>query len=334
MKLGARILKTGLAVVAAYYVCGWLNLEPTLLVVVAAVLTTLPSVYLSIRFFIDQLQANTIGAVLGVAAAAALGNDPLAIGLAVIVVILINMVLKLESTISLSIVTVIAVMEEPDAAIIRFVLIMTGVVLATVINAAFMPPNHERLLMEKLGQIHQQMWQMLRAMTQGQMAESAVRKELQTFRAEWKKADDLFRTYKEERLLRRKVRRKKANHLVIYRHMLDILQLEQQLIHWLRRERTPERQRLLHEIVLELTHYHETILMKFEGKLKLKPHEPNGNLSEDMARLLAEWPVPTGRDGQSDVPVNNWMLIGTLTEVKERLHRLDKLITAVARRRA
>jgi len=134
MKLGARILKTGLAVVAAYYVCGWLNLEPTLLVVVAAVLTTLPSVYLSIRFFIDQLQANTIGAVLGVAAAAALGNDPLAIGLAVIVVILINMVLKLESTISLSIVTVIAVMEEPDAAIIRFVLIMTGVVLATVIN--------------------------------------------------------------------------------------------------------------------------------------------------------------------------------------------------------
>lgn len=309
----------------AYYICEWFRLEPPLLVVVAAVLTTQPSIYLSVKFFLDQIQANVIGAVLGVIAVAAIGNDPIIIGLVVIVVISVNLLLKLESSISLSIVTVIAVMEQPDFALDRFMLIMIGIVLSIVINAAFLPPKPERQLLAKLQDLHARMLFLLRNMSDGLLEEAALTKEKTDLFAELKKADGFYQTYKEERNVLSKQRRSKAYKLVIYRNMLDVLRQELHLIRTFHPGRASVWNHASKRHILELAQIHETVIMKHEGKIKRNSNlERRNRLSDNASHVLESlW-----SDAGEQPPAETFVLFGNLLELEKRIYHLDKMITS------
>lgn len=62
MKLGARILKTGIAIVLALYLATWLGLPTPVFAGIAAVFAIQPSIYRSFLTIVDQVQANIIGA--------------------------------------------------------------------------------------------------------------------------------------------------------------------------------------------------------------------------------------------------------------------------------
>ncbi|WP_240491872.1 aromatic acid exporter family protein, partial [Acinetobacter baumannii] len=88
------------------------------------------------------MEANFIGAALGVTATYFLGAQPLIIGIVVMLVIIINLWLKFEDSLALSIVTVIAVMETSTGNYLyfagnRFLLTVIGVFSAALVNAVF-----------------------------------------------------------------------------------------------------------------------------------------------------------------------------------------------------
>jgi len=341
MKFGARILKTGLAVVLAYYVCMWLSLEPPLIAVVAAVLTTQPSIYMSLRFFVDQLQANVIGALASIGAYTVMGGDPIVTGLTVMVVIALNMLLRLESSVSLAILTVIAVMDNPDGALNRFVLVMLGVVLAILVNAAFLPPNHERQFKEKLRSIHDRLFPLLRNAPDHSLTTVSLSREREELAEELKRADDLFHTYKEERTLFKRQRMQKQQRLVIYRNMLETVRLELRLLRQLLGELPEDWREPVKESVQEMTQAHELILLKLEGKVKTRL-PVDRNIARNMEGLLARLfddasgrgeagsgagSGTTGIGADTRPPLALVRLMGDLVELEERLERLNRQVS-------
>lgn len=330
MRLGARIVKTGIAVVLAYNVCAWFELDPPLLVVIAAVLTTQPSIYLSIRYFIDQVQANTIGALLSIVIVTALGNDPLIIGLTVMIVIIINLFLKLESSITLSILTVVAVMGQPDSAIDRFILVMIGIVLAIIVNAVFLPPNHEKQLLEKLRALHEHILFLLRNAAEEQFTGKSLGEEKEKVAEELKRAEELFHTFKEERTILKRNRLRKANKLVVYRTMLEVIRHELDMLKAIRREMDEPWVGAMKETVTTLAHYHESIFMKHEGKIKPKtPHERNEKVVAEVDALI----LRLQQEGQGTAPPPGLLVLaGQSKELAELLDHLDALVTVYASR--
>jgi uncharacterized membrane protein YgaE (UPF0421/DUF939 family) len=307
-------------------------LNPPLLVVVAAVLTTQPSIYLSFRQLIDQLQGNTIGAVLAVASVRALGNEPIVIGLTVMVVIMINLFLKLESTIVLSVVTVMAVMGQPDSAVERFLLVMIGILLAILVNAAFLPPNPERQLREQMDALHKRVLFLLRNGADQAFSAKSFGDEKAKLAKELTRAEELYRTFKEERTFMRKQRRRKAEKLVVYRHMLQVVRHEMEVISVVRRSTGDGAAKQVMQVLNALTHYHESILMKFDGKVKPKlPADKRSRAAEELDALAAslrmEWTAGTSPEALR-------LLDALCVEWARRLHRLDALVSGYAARMA
>jgi uncharacterized membrane protein YgaE (UPF0421/DUF939 family) len=142
---GARMLKTGLAVTLTLYFNSFLLHFPSPVIsAVAAMFAMQPTIYRSWRHFLEQLQANTLGAVLAMLAGMYFSKDPFAIGLVCILVIMICLKLKMQDSIGLTLVTVIAVMEasgEWQFALSRFVQILVGIGTASMVNIFFLPPK-------------------------------------------------------------------------------------------------------------------------------------------------------------------------------------------------
>lgn len=329
MKLGARMIKTGIAVVLALYIGKWFDLEPVIFIVIAAVVATQPSIYRSFKYFLEQIQANTIGAVLGYIGVILIGSDPIVVGLFVIIVIIINLLLKLETSISLSILTVVVVMEEPGDAINRFLLIMIGIILSIVVNALFIPPNHEKNLLSLFKQLNERILLLLRNMVDGQFDEKSLREEKLNISNEYKKAQETYQLFKEERTYFHKVRLQKPYKLVIYKQMLETLEKELEMIHTFRRNDQHVFNEQIQESIVALSQYHELIFMKFEGRIKTKKkHETNRKVVEENEDLI-QYMLNEGV-----TQYTAFQLMGTISHLREladQLDRLDKLVTSYNR---
>lgn len=334
MKLGARMIKTGIAVVLALYIGEWFDLQPVFFIVFAAVVATQPSIFRSFRYFLEQLQANFIGAILGFAAVMLIGKEPIVIGLVVIIVIIINLLLKLEKSISLSILTVIIVMqaEVPEEALNRFILIMIGIFISIVVNAAFIPPNHERNLLAQLNMLNDRVLLLLRNIVEGLFDEKSLRKEKGQIVDELKKAEELFSLYKEERTLNRKKRRKKRYTLVIYRQMLSILAKEVEIIHSYKRNEEHEADEQVHQCIMALTQYNELIYLKLEGKIRINhKHELNAKVSERIEKLMKHILQSYDKNTLQQPPIYLIINAGQFSELAHKLDHLDTLVTSYNR---
>lgn len=64
MAFGARILKTGMAVTLALYLSALLQFTSPVGAAIAAIFAMQPSIYRSWRYFLDQIQTSTMGAVI------------------------------------------------------------------------------------------------------------------------------------------------------------------------------------------------------------------------------------------------------------------------------
>ena len=104
MKLGARILKTGVAIVLALFLAELLNLPNSVFAGIAAIFAIQPSIYRSYLRIIEQIQGNIIGAVVAVTFVLIFGHQLMIVGLAAVVIILIMNKLGLEASISMALV--------------------------------------------------------------------------------------------------------------------------------------------------------------------------------------------------------------------------------------
>jgi uncharacterized membrane protein YgaE (UPF0421/DUF939 family) len=340
MKLGARIIKTGIAVTFSLYLATILGLDPVIFAALAAVLSIQPSLYRSWQNILDQLQANVIGAVLAIIFTYILGNDPFVIGLVVILVIAINIQLRFEKSIALSIITVIAIMESTTGnflwfALDRFLLILTGIAASVLVNVIFLPPKYEDKLYTKVRETSNDLHSYLRSSTMNELEDKASRDEIKRLKEELIQIDQVYLLYREERTYFRVVTYSKTRKLVLFRKMIQTANKALSLLeniekHQMDLETIPKELRQLVQREIEiLTNYHEKILLKFEGKLKTHHlHYPSVEVLQGRHALLQQF--MSLYKGYQEDENEHWMhlfpLFSEILDYSDHLERLDRLI--------
>ena len=116
MKIGARILKTGVAVTITMYLCKLLNLEPAFFGAVSAVVNMQPSIFLTVKTAKDQILVHLIGVGFGLLFGYLVGGSPLTMGIVSILLIAVYIRMGLNSGISMGIVAAVFVIGAASCA--------------------------------------------------------------------------------------------------------------------------------------------------------------------------------------------------------------------------
>ncbi|OQP04507.1 hypothetical protein B1690_15520 [Geobacillus sp. 46C-IIa] len=335
MKLGARIFKTGIAVALALFLAALFHFPSPVFAGISAVFAMQPTIYRSYLSLIEQVQANVIGALFAIAAVLILGRDPLIVGLTLMIVIALCLKMRLESsTISVALVTVIAIMEYTERqfiefAAIRFLTIMLGIFAAFLVNFIFLPPKYEKKLYEKISGETEAILKWIRLHKQQAADHHHLKEEIETLHEEMTKLEHLYLMYKEERTYFRRQRFQKSRKLVLYRQMIAAADRALSVLKWLHRlenelGRLPAE--LRQAICLHLSHlldYHEQLLLKFIHKAKSLPHNKR---AEEMYRQRERLATVFYSGGQPPAEYRLFSLIGAVIDYGDRLEHLDKLI--------
>ncbi len=157
MKIGARILKTGIAVSITMYLCKWMSLEPAFFGAVSAVVNMQPSIFLTFKTAKDQLLIHLIGVGTGLFFGYLAGGTPLVMGVVSVLLISVYIKLGLNNGISMGIVAAVFVMGSNQELFLPHALNRTGVIFvglfsAMLVNLLLWPPRYNRQLKEKLQQ--------------------------------------------------------------------------------------------------------------------------------------------------------------------------------------
>ncbi len=155
MNIGARVLKTGLAVTVALLICKVLKIEPALFAALTVVVNMQPSVSKSLKNAWEQISIHVIGVILALVLGLLLGNNPLVMGLAVIIMILFCNRIGWSSAIILGIVSAIFVLDTPPErflqnAGIRSLAVFIGLGVALLTNRIIVPPEYKAKLTVQL----------------------------------------------------------------------------------------------------------------------------------------------------------------------------------------
>ena len=300
MTIGARMLKTGLAVVLAIYISGLFGFSTPIIATVAAIFTIQPSIYRSWQQVHDHVQSNIIGAAFALGAAYALGVTPISVGIVCVAVILLNIKLKTASAIGLTLVTVVAVMDGHAAgwwfAVERFLMVLTGIISAFLINVLVLPPRPKQQFREQVHEAYDILSLLLRTAVSNEIREKVFREEHEKLEQIFRRLDEQYTLFREERVFRPAGRRKHARQLLLSRQLIRTLRAGAALLdaveeHFYSSPGAAEWAERFDRRIEALTRCHEQLLLKWEGKIKpgavIRP-EPADDLAKDLTGYLSE----------------------------------------------
>ncbi|WP_027724720.1 FUSC family protein [Tuberibacillus calidus] len=337
MKLGARVIKTGLAITLSIYLSMWLGLTPVSMAAVASAFAIRPSVYRSWQSIVENVQGNIIGAIVASAFVLLVGNHPIVIGLAVIVVIAIHIKLKLNDTITLSTVTVILIMSGTPSnesflvyASHRFSAVMLGVGAAFIVNMLFMPPNYENRLFHAILNQTTKLMTWVRLMLQHAPERATIKMELRQFQEQKERINDFFKWYKDERRYLRKRRYAKHRKTVIFRQMIatmnrlnELLRLLNESEHLLQ-QLPPEIQKTIRSRLEDMLVSHERILLRFNGKVRDAEESPAETFQ--LKKRLTDRFLPFFQEQKNSQWLHLFPLIAMIIDYGHHIERLDALL--------
>ncbi|SFL84817.1 Uncharacterized membrane protein YgaE, UPF0421/DUF939 family [Paenibacillus sp. 1_12] len=331
MSFGARVLKTGIAVTLSLYISIWLQFSLPVIAAVAAIFAMQPSIYRSWRYFLDQIQTNTLGAALAMLAGTFLSKEPIAIGLVCILVIMICLKLKMEETIGLTLVTVIAVMEASgqwDFALNRFLLSLIGIGSAFLINILFFPPNPKEQIVKQIHTVFAKMSLLLRTAVSDEIREKVFRDELKALEDSFKSLSAKYNLFEEELKKLKRAKYSTSQHLVVFKQMLSTLQkgletLDSVEQHYFRSTRRAETNLYFDHHLEKLIKYHEHVLLKFENMLKPEISEA-ARMEEDNDKFM-ETMIASYTQGNTEV-LRLFIVAAGMYDYCIQIARLDKLI--------
>lgn len=343
MKLGARVLKTGIAIVLALYLAELLQLPSPIFAGIAAAFVVQPTIYRSFVSILEHLQANLIGAFVAVLFVLVFGNHVVVIGFAAVITITIILKLRIESTIGLALVTLIAIMEVQNAAfvtfaLLRFATIMLGVLSSFVVNLIFLPPKYETKLFYKISTTTDDMVKWIRLSTRRATEHQLLKKDIEKFKERLIKIDQTYLMYKEERSYFRRNSVSKTRKLVVYRHMISTARRSFEILKRLHRfenelNQVPESLQLLIQEQLDcLMSYHEQLLLRFVGKIKsTNDHEQINHTCMNHKEITDIFMVEVNK-ARDEAENNSYHLLHVLSamlEYEEHLVHLDTLIASI-----
>lgn len=155
LPVGARIIKTGVAVFVVLVLSHWIELGYSTFAAVAAILAIQPSVSKARQAFGQQLLANLIGGLVGAALGYWLGSGAPVMALAVVLVLWLCTRLHLSETASTAVVAVLFIMDRPEHDYLlytgaRLGAIVGGMLVGSLVNRLLYPPNYTALIQAEL----------------------------------------------------------------------------------------------------------------------------------------------------------------------------------------
>jgi uncharacterized membrane protein YgaE (UPF0421/DUF939 family) len=342
MQLGARVLKTGVAIVFALFLAELLSLPSAVFAGIAAVFAIQPSIYRSYLSIIEQIQGNIIGATVAVLFGLIFGHHIVAIGIAAIIVIGLMRKFKLDSSMSLALVTVVAIMVyEGDSflefGVIRFFTVMVGVFAAFVVNLIFLPPRYEIKLFKTIDSLQDDIIRWTRLAARQASEHTSTKVALNKFESRLREVKTMYDFYKEERHYSKKKRFTQARKLVIYRQMIITTKRSLELLHRLHKHENeisnlPNHFRVMVQERLDfLLTFHEQLLLKFTGKLKPEHSkwvdEEDEKHADVMGQLIKQIAFEQDREGAEEFSSYHlFYIFSRLLDYEENLEHLDTLI--------
>ncbi|MEH7392476.1 FUSC family protein [Bacillus sp. JJ1474] len=341
MKLGARILKTGIAIILSLFLSQVFQLPSPVFAAIAAIFAIQPTIYRSFLSIIEQVQGNAIGALTAVVFVLLFGNDMFIIGLAAIVVITINLKLKIENTIGLALVTMIVIMETPSDefiqfALIRFSTVMLGVFSAFIVNLLFLPPKYEKKLYFGISDITEETTKWIRLTIRHASEHKLLKNDIGKMKASVRNLDHLYSMYKEERNYFKKDTIPKSRRLVIYRQMISTVKRSLDTLRKLHRfendlqEMPLDYQNAIQQQLDCLIHHHEHIMLKFIGKVRPNVIFEEGDIflnRKELFNLFISQKKEASLEDE-DILSHNMQIISVIIDYNEQVEHLDKLITS------
>lgn len=341
MKLGARILKTGIAIVLSLYLAQLLHSPSPVFAGIAAIFAIQPTIYRSYLTIIEQIQGNLIGAIIAVIFVLLIGNHFIVIGIAAIIVIGFNLKLKLEKTIGLSLVTLVSIMETTTGhfipfAGIRFSTIMIGVFSAFIVNLIFMPPKYETKLYLRISNTTEEIIRWIRLSSRQDFDHQLLKAEINKLKDNMMVTSQFYSMYKEERSYFKKSSLEKSRKLVVFRQMilankkaLDTLRrlhrFENELLH------LPENFRQAVQEQLDfLIYHHEQLMLRFIGKIPNVPVSKEGSVCLNKKELfdLFLYHQREYTDLDNTHLYHTMQIIASIIDYSEQVEHLETLITS------
>ncbi|UOQ48822.1 aromatic acid exporter family protein [Gracilibacillus caseinilyticus] len=299
MKLGARMLKTGFSITVALYIAQMLGLAAATYAGIAAAFAVQPNIHRSFQTMLEQIYANLFGVTFGVLVVYGFGNDPIVIGLTIIIVIGLCMYFKLtENTITLAILAVLAVMETTEMMLFtfagfRFSALLIGILSASLINMLFLPPKYELRLFKSIDRVTSDILQWLRISTRHLSDDPALRTEIDRIQAEVRIIDNTYLLFSEERIYRKKLRLPKMRKLIIFRQMINTSKRSLATLEAFHQyddkvENIPkEFQDVLVDELDKIIYSHERLLLSAMGKIKKDPTRSIEDITDpDISHLV------------------------------------------------
>ena len=335
--IGPRMMKTGLAVALSIIVTESLGFEMGMVAVITSVVAMQPSIMRSISHIKEVAISTIIGLVFALVGAYTLGLQPVSIGITVILAIAVNIKFGWVKTVNITILTIAIIMLSGDQSINlmylvdRLSLIFIGISSAFLINALIFPPNHQKILYEMIINAFDKTSFLLRVIPNKTMKVKELKMKDRELRADIKEINDYLRVITEEKS-RMFIRDRFSfmRHIVIFKQMLEIIELEYQLIEDLEQkidsiEEISENQSfLVKKLVAKIVEYHENIILTYEGKVivqKELQRESFNAMNLTINDLINELQ-------QSEI--EKWIRIfpvaSSIVKLMVELERLDKLV--------
>ncbi|OMP67204.1 FUSC family protein [Domibacillus epiphyticus] len=334
MTLGPRVLKTGIAVTLALYICYIFDLEPAVIAGVAAVFTIQPSIYRTWRHLLDQIITNTIGASIALFSIHFLGDNPIIIGIIMMLVISISLKMKMESTIPLTLVTVLAIMSAPgnedfSFTLNRFVIILVGIGSALLVNLLILPPKYKKNYLEKVQSVFQKVSLLLRTAVSNEMTETSFQELAKTLRNDIQKLEDQYKMFDEERGKMAKLHLLDVREIVVFKQMLKTLQQGEEVLenieeHYFQSKADEEEDQLFDTHLEQLTKYHEYLLLKYEGKIKEQDNDIEKDIMIKSGAFFEQTMVRYNEN--KDKKMRLLVIASSIVEYSFHLRRLNQLI--------
>ncbi|UBH12707.1 FUSC family protein [Macrococcus armenti] len=338
MKLGARIFKTGIAIIVALFIAHQINAPGAIVAGISALFAMQPNVYRSFKTIIEQFQGNLIGAVLAVAMATLFGFHIVIIGITSIILISILQRLNLSHVTGLAVVTQLIIMDHQDgdfiqSAILRFTFVMIGVISAFVVNTLFLPPKFESKIYYQCLNISSDIFKWIRLEINGSTEFHAVKRDIDNIRNRIEKLEEQYNLYKEERAYTKKDSIRNLRKKIIFKETVLATRRAHDVLRKMHRYENdvinlPEELKVQIKFELdELMTLHEELLMRISKKVPATKHDCQTVITDPyklniMDAFLEEINANPSDDYSKE---HIFVIIGTLFDYRDKLEHLDSI---------
>lgn len=338
MKLGARIFKTGIAIIVALFIAHQIHGQGAIVAGISALFAIQPNVYRSYKTIIEQFQGNLIGAVLAVIMASLFGFHIVIIGITSIILISILQKINLSHVTGLAVVTQLIIMDHQDgafleSAVLRFTFVMIGVISAFVVNTLFLPPKFESKIYYQCLNISSDIFKWIRLEINGSTEFHAVKRDIDNIRSRIEKLEEQYNLYKEERAYTKKGSIRNLRKKIIFKETVLATRRAHDVLRKMHRYENdvinlPEELKVQIKFELdELMTLHEELLMRISKKVPATKHDCQTGITEhyklNIMDAFLEEINTTPSDAYSKEHI--FVIIGTLFDYRDKLEHLDRI---------